>query len=743
MPSLFANVLALDEVARTPGLVTPGLPEASGLMMRIMARHPAELGEAGPRPGASEVAAVYDWIEETGQGAAGPERCEASLRPADQGAAMERWLSQVGPEAARDTRFVSLAHLAATCASERELAGYRQATLKVLNSLSWADQRGAVEVVGDTLSLLAFRLSALGWLPAHWERIAAGYPSGTATVPAGVVAATGTAAPVLRADWLAAVATRAPLYYDLLGLPKDLDGLSVLLGAGGRGGTKAGKGKLRSGGDAQGAARVQLLARRTSTAAPGPRLIERRSAAGERALWIAHDLLPASSPAAADAAVEDLVAALFGSDKERSERAREASTRSVFALPNGLPGFALFDGDGKRIDRLVEAPGGPGARAPGVAGGTTTGSASAHSAQARLAVPGIGCLGCHDMGLVPTGDEMRAQIEKALAPAEPGPGAASGGAGVAAVVPGAAVPAGSGLKQLFDDDGHGFRRALIRAGVDPDLRLNGLPIANALARQYTLPVGLDRAAAEFGLERGQFLERLTSFDGAPEMQIVAARLRQGLVGRNEAEALYSALTGRAGGASVVGPRAEEAAAGEALVLELWTDSAVYKAGELLTVTARASGDCHLTLISVDSKGRATVLFPNDFEPENLVRGGTVQRIPARGAHYQLRLKDAGRETLVAVCETQFKTPVGVQHDFERQRFTVLGNWRNFLAAAYEAGAEDRRASEQRAQPRNRGARRVARSRPDGKSDGDAGEAPSDADQRPPLSAHAAIAVRVE
>ena len=53
-------------------------------------------------------------------------------------------------------------------------------------------------------------------------------------------------------------------------------------------------------------------------------------------------------------------------------------------------------------------------------------------------------------------------------------------------------------------------------------------------------------------------------------------------------------------------------------------------------------------------------------------------MPAENAGYQFRLRDKGQETLIGICSTTSKTVDSIAHDFEKQRFTELGDYRAFL-----------------------------------------------------------------
>jgi hypothetical protein len=720
-PSSFANILDLDDIARVPGLVRPGNPDGSTLYLRMFqhGRGNGAADDSAPsEPSASEIEAVRDWIDDLGSRRdARKESCAAvpRVRAADVDAAIGAWLSQIGAERARDTRFLTVAHLENACASDAELAAWRQAMVLALNSLSWSPTPARVEAIGDTLSVFSIRLSELGWVAAHWEKLAAAYPAGAGEPSAPAIAeATGTAVPILRADWLASTALRSPLYTELLGLPDTLAELKRLFGV-----EQAARGAA-AGGD-QTPIRLML---RSSLETQKPRLIERRLAKG-MPFWIAYELpqrgegreLLEQPLASVPGALGPGPAPVVRSGGR--ETLPVEGVRTLFSLPNGIPGMAAFDGDGRRlIDHRLPA----------------------HAPR----VPSLGCQSCHASGPIRSDDEMRLHIDSDKF---------SGDAALRDAARRVYPPAAE-LQRIFEDDRGGVRRAYVAAGVDPDLRVHGLGLVSALARQYDMDVGVERAAAEFGLDMATFVERLKSYDGAEEIQILAMRLRQGPIARSEAERLYAALrssrlvTATASAASAARAAVSPVArtdggvdGGAALKISFWSEQTGYRTGELLALYAVPSGDCHLTVIGIDPNGKATVLFPNDLQQDNLVRGGRIHRVPSADAGYQLRLKEKGLETLIAICDSRQKAPDGVEHDFERQRFTVLGNWRNFLRTSLEetAGARSDAARTQR----SRG-RRVARGRDGGEARADQrSDARGDGEQRTDGFARAAIQVVVD
>ncbi len=217
----------------------------------------------------------------------------------------------------------------------------------------------------------------------------------------------------------------------------------------------------------------------------------------------------------------------------------------------------------------------------------------------------------------------------------------------------------------------------------------GLDAVTALAAEYLRDVPLERAAAEAGALAAKFDVRLASVKG--DTAALAHRLRQGPLPRAEWQALRANLDDAKGlaeqAASPGGPMSG------ALRVSLWSEATAFKQGDLLTVNAQATADCYLTIIAVEPNGQATVLFPNDFEQDNRLTAGRAISVPASGAQYLLRLDKPGSQGLVGICHANAKRPEGIGHDFERQRFTSLGDWRAFLATSNEKEAEYQRIEE--------------------------------------------------
>lgn len=210
--------------------------------------------------------------------------------------------------------------------------------------------------------------------------------------------------------------------------------------------------------------------------------------------------------------------------------------------------------------------------------------------------------------------------------------------------------------------------------------VDGLDPVDALAREFTRIVSQQRAAVELKLDEVTLRDSLADLDDSE--QVLALRLAGTGLPRAEWELLKASLTDRS-----TRRAASLTKAAPSFSLAMWTNAFTYKTGDLLNVYARPSGDCNLTVIAVEADGLATVLFPNDAIVDNRVSAGSLVQIPPAGAPFQLRLDKPGRHGVVAFCNATARRPQGIGHDFERQRFTVLGDWRTFLLQSTEREAE--------------------------------------------------------
>ena len=645
-----ANILAVDELARDPLAIRPGLPDASPIYDILVTRHaPLDIysdavDASEPRP--DDIEAVRDWIREikpseqncTDRTSIGPAERDALIREAQR---LER-------DAAKDLRFVSLSNLYNSCVPMTDIAAYQQALTKLFNSLSWAPEPAHLTALDTAGTLFSIKLSDFGWVSGHWDLIQRDYPARPEqAVPADIRTAAGAAIPIIRGDWLAAAASEAPLYYALLGLPSKLSELAKMNGV-----------DIEQSIKTSAARRIAI---RMSAITRGNRLAERH-AGGRGPLWLIYDFATSSGD-------QDLFERPLGPKASPTIRSpfKPDEIRAAFALPNGFFAYAVFDAAGNRVDRVL--PGLEKAYA-----GTESNSLE------PVTKPGSSCFSCHASPVMVYHDDFRPSV--------------SASATLARDVSDAALTIYSNDSEtalLAGGDNDRFRAALKAAKIDPELTVKGEEVVSALAHHYRGGSDVASAVAEAGVDRNVFMKTLSGAEGPAAA--LARRLQQGVLPRSDLDRLFALLKG------IDRPQDEQGTGGflrevkSEIGLSVWIDKLVPAKGDLVVIKAQADSDCYLTVISVDAEGKATVLFPNDFEKDNLLTAGKTVSVPGSDAPYQLRFKADGTETLISRCSTSSLAPTGIEHDFERQRFTLLGNWENFIQDTLVTEAELRRIPE--------------------------------------------------
>jgi len=85
-------------------------------------------------------------------------------------------------------------------------------------------------------------------------------------------------------------------------------------------------------------------------------------------------------------------------------------------------------------------------------------------------------------------------------------------------------------------------------------------------------------------------------------------------------------------------------------IELWTDKQSYRLGERIVIYCRAQRDCYLSLVTVNSRGEPTVLFPNAYHPDNAIQGKTLYSIPGEWCPFvYTATRPTGTDTIYAVA----------------------------------------------------------------------------------------------
>jgi hypothetical protein len=614
------HILDIPRLAADPTLVKPGNPDGSRLYTLLQIRSaPHDVDSAGKdlEVAASDLDALRDWINGVKPATACPDRAPLTLADDEQA------IASAANDTPLTTRYLSLRALYNACATPADLKAHRHAVTVAVNSLSWSLKPIALTTIDPQETLLKVDLGALGWDAARWQRLIEVYPYGLTEGKTSVAASPGT----LRADWFVATALTPPLYYDLLGLPDRLPTLQTSL-------------RIDAAADLT-QNRLRRIGIKTSAVARGSRLAQRHTFANG-GFWTSFEYAPTTGrPDLFDAP---------GGPGSRGAPKPDASL-SLFQLPSGYSAFFIANGDGLRINDLPQ-------------------SVVRHDGfPSQRISAGADCLACHSRGVLPATDELRARVqgdtsiprdirEKVLA----------------------THASGDENRRLMEEDNTRLAGALAQSGLVPGATHNGLDPLVGLISRYDRDVSLDDLAGEVA-QPASALRALAGRTPGLAGDLID-RIVHGNASRKHVEraytALLNALDNRLNAAEGALTLPAETERPEGLQLVLKTGPASFRAGEALTIRARVSAACYLTLINIDRNGRGSVIYPNDFEQNNLLEAGKELRVPADGAPYVFRLREPGREAIVGHCMTASKAPPGILHDFERQRFTELGDYRAFL-----------------------------------------------------------------
>jgi mono/diheme cytochrome c family protein len=398
------------------GVVVPNKPDKSPLLKRTAdGEMPAD---DVSKPTDAEVNELRAWIA----GGAAPFTDAAPKRAAvgrDEMTALIaadlRAAGQVNRR--RFVRYFTLTHVANAGRPEEELQTYRNALVKLVNSLSWGRRVVPLAAVDPAHTVFRFDLRDLQWTDAVWNAVAAAHPYNLEPeTPAekAITAATGTRVGFVRGDWFVAAASRPPLYHLVLQLPEVVEPLEARLGV-----------------DASRNIANGTVARagfNGSGVSHNNRLIERHESSFG-AYWKSYDF-------ASNAGKQNLFDRPLGPGAD-DRRFDHDGGELIFTLPNGLQGYLLVDGRGRRIDK------GP------------TAIVSDPARPDRAVENGLSCMGCHSQGMIRKTDQIRPHVLKnatAFTPAER--------RRILDLYPGGEV-----VNRLVDQDRERFRKAVELLGV--------------------------------------------------------------------------------------------------------------------------------------------------------------------------------------------------------------------------------------------------------------------------------------
>lgn len=639
----FGNVLKLDELAANPHYILPGNPFGSKLFKQIIDKEmPYDVEYEGetkyPKVAEGDLKALEAWIQSLGTKTAAACGTRKFVNQEDMIGMIVSDLDKQQRARKKGTRYLTLTHLKNACMDDNAMKVFRQGTIKLVNSLSRSSDVVRLETIDPEETIIRINIDDLGWDAKDWDTVLAVYPYNTQPETDFVnvlKSATGTQLPYVRADWFAFSASQPPLYDKLVKLPANFQALAKEHGVDIEGNIK----KFL----------VQRAGLQKSGVSQNNRLIERHTSKTGY-FWTSYDF-------AGNRAKQSLFEFPIGPGGANGFDHDGGET--IFSLPNGFQAYYLNTAKGAKIDK-----------------GPT--SIVRDLSRKDLAVTnGISCMGCHDQGMRKIKDEVRGvvltgksfsrQIREQIE---------------------ATHPTTDKMDQIIESDGKRFIDAMYRAGLEPNLKLNGVEMINALAKRYEDDVDFNLAAAEFGLTKDEFKE--AGADADRKFKSLIRRLEQGSVPRDQFEGTYKELAVaitddqevKVAGAPATPAAAAKAvakpAAGDALTLTSDRDN--YKQGDSPIFIVTSAKDCFLTLTNVDEKGEGTVLLPNKFQQNNRLKAGQEIQFPGKGAPFQYRMKDKGVETVIAACSEGPEVD-GIKNNFAKASFTPVENYTRSVARA--------------------------------------------------------------
>jgi len=573
------------------------------------------------------------------------------------------------PEARRENqRYLTLWHLKNAGDEEEALDVYRMAITKLLNGLSRKADPVIPVFVDDAKVILRFDLTDLGWAPSLWDKIARANPyllNFDTAMHDSLMTNAGTEMPFVRADWFAFVASQPPLYHDLLGLPDTKQELEKLLGI-----------DVVANIESLDVARAGF---RHSGVSTNNRLLERHDMA-TGSYWESYDF-------AGNADRQDFFNFPLGPQSAFGDMGKEHGFKAdggeiIFTLPNGFHAYYLATADGEQLDK------GP------------TIIVRDDSRRDAAVTNGISCMGCHDRGIkynphrpaeahdeirdvvlanISVDKEVRETVEEIYPPHER-------------------------FHDLMKADGEAYERALARAGVDINVKYDGMEMINALFARFEEDVTARMAAAEFGLTEEEFFNRLGIAGGSA--YTLKIRLSQDRIPRDQFVKEYASLAeqitdyepvsfaevAEASKETVTQLEARPAEASKTFDLSLVPTTEKYFVGDEVKFTVKSAQPCFLTLVNVDDSDAVQIAFPNKFNSNNEIEADREYTIPSEEiGGFKFLFSKPGTEKVIAICNASRSTPRGIVHDFGKEAYTSFRSIDDFTKSRLISVVQDGKA----------------------------------------------------
>lgn len=96
-----------------------------------------------------------------------------------------------------------------------------------------------------------------------------------------------------------------------------------------------------------------------------------------------------------------------------------------------------------------------------------------------------------------------------------------------------------------------------------------------------------------------------------------------------------------------------------LAVTAWVNQSdnTYKPGEVLELSVKSNKDAFLTVLDIGTSGKVHIVYPNEFQKDNRVRGGQVVKIPSGGDNFQFKVSGPGGSEALKVIVTTSNKPL--------------------------------------------------------------------------------------
>jgi formylglycine-generating enzyme required for sulfatase activity/mono/diheme cytochrome c family protein len=499
----FDSVLDFDQLRANKDYIDLNNPDQSGLYLRIFNDEMPQ-GKEFRKLTADEKKTVLDWIS------AGAPSLEDKTKSVKDNAgtasynytrdAIAKDLAQFTEGEQKSIRYLSIAHMPGAGDKPEDIAVFRDALTKLVNSLSFEEDAKPLTTIDANKLIFRVNLDDYGWNKENrktnddiWEKLGQANPYNifaSDAVTEKIRELTGSQFPFLRGDWFTFVASQPPFYHDFLQLPNTDTELEAILGININNNISKGF--------------AHRAAFSDSGVSKNNRMIERhKSQFG--AYWKSYDFANVNG-------TSDLFTRPLGPGNGANDFVHDGG-EIIFNLPNGLQGYLLVSAKNKRLD---VAP-------VNIVQDTTKRDATI--------INGVSCMSCHSTGMKEKSDQLRdyalghknvyneadfKQILKLYKPNDK-------------------------LSAAFKEDTDRFIGAMKKSGV---INLKGdLEPVRHLTDRFEKNVDTKRAAAELGVSEDLLLSKSQK---NPEIAAIVSRMSGKGVPRsffiNTFEQLQSLLT---------------------------------------------------------------------------------------------------------------------------------------------------------------------------------------------------------